>query len=148
MKVILLKDVKGQGKAGQTVEMSDGYARNFLFPRNLAVEANAANVNSFKGKADAAAFKKQTEEDNARDIAQKLEAITVSLTAKGGTAGRLFGSITGKEIAQYLKEKHDLEIDRRKMTLEDGIKTFGTHEVQIKLYPQITAKIKVVVTEE
>jgi large subunit ribosomal protein L9 len=147
MKVILTQDVKGQGKKGEAINVSDGYARNFLLPKNLAVEANAANVNSFKGKSEAQAFKKQTEEENARKIAHELAAITVTLTAKGGTGGRLFGSITGKEIAEYLKEKHKIEIDKRKIVLEEGIKTFGTHELTVKLYPQITGKIKVVVAE-
>ncbi len=147
MKVILTQDVRGQGKKGQTVEVSDGYARNYLLPRNFAVEANAANVNSFKGKIDAQAFKKQNEEERARTLAEALSAITVTLTAKGGAGGRLFGSVTGKEIAEYLKEKHNIEIDKRKIVLEEGIKTFGTHEVAVQLYPQSTGKIKVVVVE-
>lgn len=147
MKVILTQDVKGQGKKGDTINVSDGYARNFLLPRSLAVEANTTNTNSFKGMADAQAYKKKTEEENAKALAAQLEALTVTLTAKGGTAGRLFGSITGKEIAEYLKEKHHIDVDKRKIVLEEGIKTFGTHEVTVKLYPQIVGKIKVVVTE-
>jgi large subunit ribosomal protein L9 len=147
MKVILTQDVKGQGKKGETVNVSDGYARNFLLPRKLAVEASATNVNSYKGQLDAQMYKKKNEEDHAKRVAESLAAITVTLFAKGGSGGRLFGSITGKEIADYLKEKHNIEIDKRKIVLEEGIKTFGTHEVTVKLYPQITGKIKVVVTE-
>ena len=148
MKVILTQDVKGQGKKGQTINVSDGYARNFLLPRALAVEANASNQNYFDGKAQAQAFKKQTEEQQARTIAGMLEKITLKLTAKGGTGGRLFGSITSKEIAEQLKAQHDIEIDKRKLVLDEGIKTFGMHEVPCKLYAGVTGTVKVSVTEE
>ncbi|MPM53525.1 50S ribosomal protein L9 [bioreactor metagenome] len=147
MKVILTQDVKNQGKKGQVLNVSDGYARNFLLPRGLAVEATAVNLNSQKGKDDAAAFKKTSEQENAKSAAGQLSGLTLTITAKGGSAGRLFGSVTAKEISEELKVKHNIDIDKRKIVLDEGIKTFGTHEVIIRLYAGISAKLTVVVTE-
>ena len=147
MKVILTQDVKGQGKKGELVNVSDGYARNFLFPKKLAVEANSSNMNEYKGRADSQAFKKQTEEESAREICEKLKISSIEIFAKGGSAGRLFGSVTSKEIAEEIKSKLGIDIDKRKIVLEDGIKSFGVHPVSIKLYSGITAEIKVSVSE-
>lgn len=148
MKVILTKDIKNQGKKGQVLDVSDGYARNFLLPRGLAKEATRENLNSQKGKDESAAFKQKTEQENARKLEGCIRDLTVTIKAKGGTGGRLFGSVTAKEIADVLKQEHQIEIDKRKIVLDEGIKTFGTHEVQVKLYPGISAKLTVVVAED
>ncbi len=148
MRVILKEDVKGQGKKGQEVNVSDGYARNFLFPKGLAIEANKANLNDLKGKQLALDFKKEQELKACKEIAEKLKSITVELSAKGGTSGKIFGSITSKEIAVELKEKNGIEIDKRKIQLDDGLKSFGEYDVKIKLHPEVTAEVKVKVTQE
>ncbi len=148
MKVILLQDVKAQGKKGDLINVSDGYARNFLFPKGLAKEANKQAMNEFEGKKEAAQFHKNMEEEKARNIAKRMEDITVKLSAKAGAGGKLFGSITSKDVAAALKEQFNLDIDKRKMELKDGIKTCGTTEVAVKLYPGVSGKFKVSVTEE
>lgn len=144
MKVILKADVKGQGKKGQLVEVSDGYARNYLLPRKLAVEANAQNLNEMKEREAALAHKRSLEIAAANEIKEKLEKITVEVGAKGAVdGGRLFGSITTKEIADSLKEQHGIEVDRRKIVLNESIKTSGRYEVPVKLYPDITGTINI-----
>ncbi len=148
MKVILLQDVKAQGKKGDLINVSDGYARNFLFPKGLAKEANKQAMNEFEGKKEAAAFHRNMEEEKARNIAKRMEEMTVRLSAKAGAGGKLFGSITSKDVSAALKEQFNLDIDKRKMELKDGIKTCGTTEVPVKLYPGIVGKFKVSVTEE
>ena len=135
MKVILQQDVKGQGKKGQLVEVSEGYGRNFLLPRKLAVPATADNVNQAVERAEA--------EENAK----KFESIMVHLTAKGGTSGRIFGSVTSKEIASQLKKEHGIEISKNKIVMDEAIKSFGTYELKVKLYPEVVGKLKVQVTE-
>ncbi len=147
MKVILLQDVKAQGKKGDLINVSDGYARNFLLPKGLAKEANKQALNEFEGKKEAAQFHRNMEEEKARNIAKRMEEITVRLTAKAGSGGRLFGSITSKDVAEELKKQFKLDIDKRKMDL-DAIKTCGTVEVPVKLYPGVVGKFKVSVTEE
>ncbi len=147
MKVILLQDVKAQGKKGDLINVSDGYARNFLLPKGLAKEANKQALNEFEGKKEAAQFHRNMEEEKARNIAKRMEDITVRLTAKAGSGGRLFGSITSKDVAEELKKQFKLDIDKRKMDL-DAIKTCGTVEVSVKLYPGVVGKFKVSVTEE
>lgn len=148
MKVLLKADVKGSGKAGQIVNVSDGYARNFLLPRALAVEANAQILNDIKNKDLAAKRRIEIEHKAAADLAETLEGKTVKIIAKGGTAGRLFGSVTSKEIAEELKKQYKTELDKRKIVLEGDIKTFGTFEAELKLYSGISAKIYILVSEE
>ncbi len=148
MKVILTQDIKGQGKKGQLVEVSDGYARNFLMPRGLAQEATKENLNVMHGKQEAEAYKKQMALDDAKELAKKLGELTVEIKAKSGENGKLFGSVTSKEIVEELLGAHHIKIDKKKLVLPDGIKTLGTTEVEIKLHPGVSAKLKVSVTEK
>ncbi len=147
MKVILREDVKGLGKKGELVNASDGYARNFLFPKNLAVEANAQNVTE-KNNADASKqFKYDTEKANAQQNADKINGKTLKMTAKAGKAGKLFGSVTAKEIAAKIKEEYKIDVDKRKITVGE-IKAFGTYNASVKLFDGVKADLKVQVTEE
>lgn len=148
MKVIFIKDLKGQGKCGEEKNISDGYAKNFLIPKGYAIEATASNLNDLKGKKQSEAYKKEKEIEFANIIKEKIEAIVVTLTAKGGESDKLFGSVTSKEIANKLKSEFNIEVDKKKFVLPDGIKTFGTTNVDIKLYPGISAKLKVNVIKE
>ena len=146
MKVVLLADVKGQGKKGQLVNVSDGYARNFLFPKKLAVEADNTALNELKNREESAAHHKQEEINAANEIAKKLDGKTVTITAKAGSAGRLFGSVTSKEIAAEIEKSLGVAIDKKKMNVPD-IKNFGEYTAEIKLLKGIIAKINVKVTE-
>ena len=146
MKVILLQDVKGHGKKGELCNVSDGYARNFLFPKKLAVEADNAAMNELKNREQAAAHHKQEEINAAKETAAKLEGKTVTIKAKAGSNGKLFGSVTSKEIASEIAKSLGIEIDRKKMSVAD-IKNFGEYTAEIKSYTGITAKITVKVTE-
>ncbi len=146
MKVILLSDVKGHGKKGELCNVSDGYARNFLFPKKLAVEADSTAMNELKNREEAAAHHKKEEMDNAAALAKQLDSKTVVIKAKAGTGGRLFGSVTSKEIAAEIKSVLGIEIDRKKMSVAD-IKSFGEYTAEIKLYQGISAKLTVKVTE-
>lgn len=148
MKVILNQDVKGQGKKGQLVEVSDGYARNFLLPRKLAKEATNDNINIMKGKADSEQHRKQVELEAAQADAAKINEVVVKLSAKAGENGKLFGSITSKDVAEALKMQHHIKIDKKKLVMPDGIKLLGTTVVDVKVYTGITAKLKVQVTEQ
>ena len=145
MKVILQADVKGKGKKGDIKEVSDGYARNFLFPRGLAVEANAANMNTIKGQKEAQAFHKEQEKGEALAVKEKLDAASVTLRAKAGDNGKLFGSITNKDVAEALKMQQHIVVDKKKLHMPEGIKTIGTTEVEVRIYPEISAKLKVIV---
>ena len=147
MKVILLQDVKGKGKKGQMLEISDGYARNFLLPRKLAVEATADAMNTKKMNDKAAAEKAAKERAEALDISHKLREMTLTVTAKGGGAGRLFGSVTNQEIADALKAKSGITLDKRKIVISDPIKSVGTYTVQCKLGYEITAPLTVKIEE-
>lgn len=147
MKVILLQDVKGKGKKGQLVEVSEGYGRNYLLPRGLAVAATADNMNQMKQAEEARAHREAVERAEAEANAKKFESIIVHMTAKGGTSGRIFGSVTSKEIAAQLKKEHGIEINKQKIVLDEAIKTFGTFELKVKLYPEVVGKLKVQVTE-
>ena len=147
MKVILQKDVKGQGKKGQMIEVSDGYARNFLLPRKLAVEANADNVNTMKLQEKARLAKEAAEKAEAEAIAEKLKELTVKISAKAGTGGRLFGSVTSKEVAEALKKQHGIEINKSKIVQDDPIKSFGTFNLKTKLGYEVVGTIKVMVEE-
>ena len=134
MKVILLDNIKGVGKKDQIINASDGYARNFLFPKKLAVEANNENL--------AKAFKKETEKNEASKIAEKINKITLKITVKAGENGKIFGGVTAKEIAESLKNEHKIEIDKKKVALPETIKNIGTYTVDIKLYEGIVAKLQ------
>lgn len=147
MKVILQKDVKGQGKKGQMVEVSDGYARNFLFPKKLAVEANADNVNVMKQKKAAEEARIAREKAAAQELAEKLKSCMVMISAKAGNGGRLFGSVTTSEIADGLKKQFGIEIDRHKIVMSENIKAFGTYELKVKLYNDVTGSVFVTVKE-
>ncbi|MGM9649275.1 MAG: 50S ribosomal protein L9 [Butyricicoccaceae bacterium] len=148
MKVILQQDVKGQGKKGQMIEVSEGYGRNFLIPRKLAVAATADNMNVMRQAEEAQARRVALEQQAAREYAQKFEDITVHITAKSGTGGRLFGSVTSKEVASQLKKEHGIDIPKQKIVMKESIKSFGTFVLKVKLYPEITGNLKVQVTEE
>ncbi|MBE6646695.1 MAG: 50S ribosomal protein L9 [Ruminococcaceae bacterium] len=147
MKVLLLADVKGQGKKDQIVEVSDGYARNFLFPKKLAVVADAKVLSEAKSKEESKQFKLREEKAAAKALADKLSQLTVTINASSGGDGRLYGSITSKDIAEKLKEQHKIEIDKRKLVLAENIKSYGTYIVDVKVYPEISAKLKVSVSE-
>ena len=148
MKVVLLSDVKGQGKKGQVVNVSDGYARNFLFPKNLATPADNQIMNELKGKEEARLRQIELEKQAARDTAEKLKNVTVKIKAQPGADGRIYGSVTSKEIAEQLAAQHKITIDKRKISLADPIKAFGTYLPEVKLYPEITGKITVVVSDK
>lgn len=148
MKVVLLSDVKGQGKKGQVVNVSDGYARNFLFPKNLATPADNKIMNELKGKEEARLRQIELEKQAARDTAEKLKTVTVKIKAQAGADGRIYGSVTSKEIAEQLAAQHKITIDKRKINLTDPIKAFGTYQSEVKLYPEISGKITVVVSDK
>ncbi len=146
MKVILTADVKGLGKKGEMVNASDGYARNYLFPRKLAVEANAQALNELKNREAASKHRAETELSEAQEAARKINAMTLHLKANAGASGKLFGSITSKEIAERIKEELGVEVDKRKISVDD-IKSYGTYEAEVKLLAGVTAKLYVVVSE-
>ena len=146
MKVILQQDVKSLGKKGDLVNASDGYARNFLFPKGLAVEANASAMNDYNNKESAKKFHKAEEIKAAQEMALKLEGKTFSLKAKAGANGKLFGSVTSKDVSAKIKADLGIEIDKRKISMAD-IKAFGTVQAEIKVYQGISAKVFVQVSE-
>lgn len=147
MKVVLKADVKGSGKKGELVNVSDGYARNFLFPRGLAVEANASALNEIKSKDEARRHHLEMEKAAAQELCNKLNEKTVKLTAKAGAGGKLFGSVTSKEIADEISKQFSVSVDKRKIVLDADIKAFGTYNAEIKIMVGITAKIFVMVSE-
>lgn len=147
MKVVLKQDVRNLGKKGELVETSDGYARNFLFPRNLAAEADNKAMNELKNAKSSKQFKIDTQIKQATASKNKLEGQVFKMTAKAGSNGRLFGSVTSKEIAQEIKKQYAISVDKRKVTLDTDIKAFGTYNATVKLYNGIVANIKVQVTE-
>ena len=146
MKVVLKQDVKGLGKKGELVNASDGYARNFLFPKNLAVEANAQNMSELKNREQAEKYRIETETAAAKKNAENISGKTIRLTAKAGQNGKLFGSVTSKEIAEKLASEFGIKVDKRKVVVDD-IKQFGTYEFEVKLYQGISAKLFVMVGE-
>ena len=146
MKVILLADVKAQGKKGDLINVSDGYARNFLFPKKLAIEADAKAMNELKTKEAARLFKIETEKKEAMELAEKLKTVVVKIHVSSGEDGRLYGSVTTKELAEQLLAQHNIDIDRRKIVAPDPIKQYGTYSFDIKLFPEITGKVNVVVS--
>lgn len=147
MKVILNADVKGKGKKGQIINVSDGYARNFLFPKNLAKEATTDNLNAAKLHEEANIARIAREKEAARILAEDLKKLKVEVLAKAGSARRLFGSVTTADIADALKKQHKIEIDRHKIVLNETIKQFGTYEVKVKLYNEVSGTLSVTVKE-
>lgn len=148
MKVILTEDVKGLGNKDELVNAKDGYARNFLIPRGLAVEATAKNMNEMKIKRQSEKKRKDQELEEAKKLCEKLEKIVVEFKVKAGENGRLFGSITSKDVAEKLKKKHKVKIDRRKISFPDSIKALGTYQGEVKIYPGVTGKVSVKVVQE
>ena len=148
MKVIFNVDVKGQGKKGEMKEVSDGYARNYLLPRKLAMEANADNLNAYKLKEKAKAAQIAKEKAAAQETASKLSGIHVKIAAKAGSAGKLFGSVTSREISEALREQFGIEIEKQKIVQAEPIKSFGTFEVKCKLGYEITGTVSVLVIED
>ena len=147
MKVIILQDVKGTGKKDQLVSVSDGYARNFLFPKKMAVEADAKAMNEMKNKEAARLHKIEVEKAAAKEIAARLEAVVVKISAPHGADGRLYGSVTMSDVADELKKQHGIEVDRRKIQSDGAIKAYGSYSLEVKLYPEVTGKINVVVAD-
>ena len=143
MKVILKADIKGVGKKDQVINASDGYARNFLFPKNLAVEANNSNMSKLKAKNDAKQYKKDQEKESAKQIAKKLEAITLKIEVKTGENGKIFGGVSSKEIAENLEKQYQIKIDKKKINLKETIKTIGVRLVEIKLFEGVVGKLKI-----
>lgn len=146
MKVILKQDVKSLGKKGELVNTSDGYARNFLFPRGLAIEANAQAMSEFKNKENAEKFRIKTETENAQANAEKIKGKTIRFSVAAGQGGRLFGSVTTKEIAEKIKKEFGIDVDKKKITVGE-IKSYGTYTAEVKLYQGIVAEIFVFVGE-
>lgn len=143
MKVILKADIKGVGKKDQVINASDGYARNFLFPKNLAVEANAENMSKLKAKQDSNAFKKSQEKEEAQKIADKLSKILMKVQVKAGENGKIFGGVSSKEIAENLEKQYNIKVDKKKIDLKETIKTLGMFTIKIKLYEGVVGKLKI-----
>lgn len=146
MKVLLLTDVKGQGKKNQIINVSDGYARNFLFPRKLAIEADAKVIGDAKAKEEAQQFKIQEEKKAAKALAERIETLLLVVKAPGSD-GRLYGSVTSKDITDELAKQYGIEVDKRKVTLKEMIKSYGDYEADIKLYTEVSATLKIKITE-
>ena len=147
MKVILLENIKGVGKKDEVINASDGYARNFLFPKKLAVEANAENMSKLKNKQDSAQHKRDVEKEKAEEIAKKFKDIIVKIKVKAGDNGRIFGGVTSKEISESLKEQFKLDVDKKKIVLNETIKNLGTFNVTVKLFEGVVGNLKVSVIE-
>ena len=148
MKVVLLADVKGSGKKDQIVEVSDGYARNFLFPKKLAIPADNQAINIIKNKEASQAHKVEVERAEARDIAAKLENAIVKIETGAGADDRLYGAVTSKDVVEALKAQHGIDVDRRKMLLDHPIRSYGNYTVEAKLYTEVVAKINVLVCKK
>lgn len=145
MKVILLQDVKDLGKKDAIVNVSDGYARNFLFPKKVAVEASEGALKTIADKKNSEVNRKNKELQAAKELADKLSKIEVNIKSKTGENGKLFGSITNKDIAEVIKTQHKIEIDKKKIILNDSIKAIGTYQAEIKIYPEVSAKVKITI---
>ena len=143
MKIILLQDIKGVGKKDEVINASDGYARNFLLPKKMGVEANAENMSKLKAKQDSNQYKKSVEKEKAEKIAEKLKNITLKISVKSGENQKIFGSITAKEIAENLKEQYKIEIDKKKIDLKEPSKVLGVTTVSIKLFEGVVGSLKV-----
>jgi len=147
MKVVLLQDVKAQGKKGELINVSDGYARNFLFPKGLAVEADAKIMSELKSKEEARLHKIEEEKAAARAVAEKLTGVVVKLKSTAGADGRLYGSVTAKDIAEALEKDHGITVDKRKIDMDGPIRAFGSYALDVKLYTDVSGKINVVVSD-
>ena len=145
MKVILKADIKGVGKKGEVINASDGYARNFLFPKNLAVEANNENMLELKAKQDSVRYQKEQEKEKAMQTVEKLSKIQLKIKVKAGENGKIFGGVSAKEIAQELEKQYKIVVDKKKIDLKETIKTLGTQTVEIKLFEGVIGKIKIIV---
>lgn len=143
MKVILKQDIKGVGKKDEIINASDGYARNFLFPKGLAVEANAQNMANLKAKQDSNAYRKDQEKQEARKQAEHIKKIMLTIPVKAGENGKIFGGVSSKEIAELLQKTHNIIVDKKKIELKETIKELGTKTVEIKLYEGVIAKLKI-----
>lgn len=148
MKVILLDNIKGVGKKDEVINASDGYARNFLFPKKLAVEANNENMNKLKAKKQSEQYKKDVDKKNAGNIAKKLDDIILMIKVKAGENGKIFGGVTSKEISEELNKQYKINVDKKKIVLSENIKNLGSFDINIKLYEGITGKLKVKVVSE
>ena len=148
MKVILLENIKGVGKKDEVVNASDGYARNFLFPKKLAVEANNENMSKLKAKKQSEQYKKDVDKENAQKIAKQLDTITLSIKVKAGENGKIFGGVTSKEISEELKKQYKIDVDKKKIVLSENIKNIGSFDINVKLYEGVTGKLKVKVISE
>ncbi len=148
MKVVLTQDVKDLGKKGELVNASDGYARNFLFPRKLAVEATTGKLKEIEDKKASEKNRKEKELSSAKELADKLSKLEIVFRTKAGENGKLFGSITAKDVAEAIKAQHKTEVDKKKVVMHDAIKALGTYQVEIKVYPEVSAKISVKVIEQ
>lgn len=148
MKVILTQDVKGQGKKDQIIDVSDGYARNFLLPKKLAIPADAKALNEVKNKEASIKHKIEIETAQAKEIAAKLEGILVKLVSKSGADGKLYGSVTTKDVADALEAQHKIVIDKKKITLASPIKAYGKYELDVKLYTDVSGKINLLVSDK
>ncbi len=148
MKVILLDNIKGVGKKDEIINAADGYARNYLFPKKLAVEANSENLSKLNNKKEAASYKKDVEKKNAEELAQRLKGIMLKVKVKSGKNGKIFGGVTAKEISENLRVQYDLDIDKKKIELKDTIKTIGEFTVPIKLFEGVIGSLKVDVISE
>lgn len=143
MKVILLENVKGVGKKDEVINANDGYARNYLLPKKLAVEANNTNMSKLKSKQDSNAFKKQEDKKKAEEIKEKLSKLNLKIQVKAGENGKIFGGVTAKEISEQLEKQHKISIDKRKIELKETIKTLGTTIIEIKLFEGVVGTLKV-----
>ena len=148
MKVILKADIKGVGKKDQVINASDGYARNYLFPKNLAVEANKENMSKLQAKQESAKYQKNQEKEEAMKIADKLSKIQLKGRVKAGENGKIFGGVSAKEIAQELSKEYGINVDKKKIELKETIKTLGVHNVEIKLFEGVIGKLKIDVISE
>lgn len=148
MKVILKADIKGVGKKDEIINVSDGYARNFLFPKKLAVEATEGNVRVLEEQKAKEAEKKREEIKKAQELAKKISELTVNVYVKVGDNGKIFGSVTSKDIADALKSQHNIDIDKKKFDLGEAIKIAGVYTVDVKVYPEVTAKLKVSISQK
>ena len=148
MKVILLDNIKGVGKKDEIINASDGYARNFLFPKKLAVEANNENMSKLKNKKQSEQYKKDVNKENAEKVAKKLDDIILTIKVKAGENGKIFGGVTSKEISEELKKQYKIDIDKKKIILNENIKNLGSFDISMKLFEGVTGKLKVKVISE
>lgn len=148
MKVILLENVKGVGKKDEIINANDGYARNFLFPKNLAIEANSTNLSKLKSKQDSASFKKSEEKKNAEEMKEKLSKIVLKINVKAGENGKIFGGVTAKEISEQLKKQYNYNIDKKKIDIKETIKTIGMFTIDLKLFEGVVGKLKIHIVGE